>query len=157
MAVLLDSLLVFLFSFCVLSGWKRGFIKVFGGLIALVAATLVSNTLSPAAAVLAADYFALPPTQLHSLCSMVLFLLVYVAVQCLLRWLDIVAKLPLIKQLNRLLGLVAGALSGALWALFAIGVVTAVAWLGWIPTLTPTVLEETQVFAWLNTLTASLP
>lgn len=157
MSTLLDGLMILLFVLCVISGWKRGFIKVASGLIALVTATVVSSLLTPAVKPVIARYATeLAPPLLDLLCSMALFLAVYVVALLLLAWLDFIAKLPLLRQVNQLLGLVAGVLSGVLWVLFAMGVVTALVLLEWIPSLTPAVLEETQLFSWINTTASSL-
>ena len=155
MSVLLDGLMLLVFVLCVVSGWRRGFIKVLGGLLALIAATVVSSVVKPLVVPVIAKHATLPLPLVQLLCSIVLFLLVYAATGVLFRCLDVIAKLPLIKQLNRLLGLAAGIVSGVLWVLFAMGVVTALALLGWIPSLTPTVLEETQLISWLATIASA--
>ena len=93
---------------------------------------------------------------LEGLCAILLFVLVYMAALLLLRVLDLVARIPFIKQLNRGLGLVAGVCSGALWVIFAVGVITTLTYLCWIPALTPEVLEGTLLISrlrdWLQSL-----
>lgn len=89
---------------------------------------------------------------IEMLCSVVLFILTYILAAILLRVLNVVAKLPLLKQLNKVLGLVAGVVNGALWVLFAVGVLQALAWLGWVNGLTPAVLNDTVLISWLSTL-----
>ena len=93
---------------------------------------------------------------LEGLCAILLFIVVYIAASLLLRVLDLVARFPLIKQLNRGLGLVAGVCSGALWVVFAVGVITTLTYLCWIPDLTPEVLEGTLLISrlrdWLQSL-----
>ena len=93
---------------------------------------------------------------LEGLCAILLFILVYMAALLLLRVLDLVARIPFIKQLNRGLGLVVGVCSGALWVIFAVGVITTLTYLCWIPALTPEVLEGTLLISRLRDLLQSL-
>ena len=86
------------------------------------------------------------------LCSVVLFILAYIVAAFVLRALDVVAKLPLIKQMNNLLGLLAGAVTGALWVLFAVRVLYTLALLGVAPWLTPALLEDTVLVAPIGAL-----
>lgn len=89
---------------------------------------------------------------LQMLCSVVLFLLTYLIASILLRVLDLVAKLPLLKQLNSVLGLAAGALTGAVWAIFAARILFTLAWLGVAQWLSPEVLEQTWLLSFANSL-----
>ncbi len=66
----------------------------------------------------------------EAVCSLILFLLTFVLVLLLLKVLDVVARLPLLRQLNKALGVVGGVVSGALWALFAVSVIQVIAALG---------------------------
>ena len=93
---------------------------------------------------------ALPLVQL--LCSVLLFVITYIVAAIVLRALDVVAKLPLIKQMNGFLGLLAGAVTGCLWALFFVRVLFALALLGVAPWLTPAVLEDTALVSYVATL-----
>ena len=93
---------------------------------------------------------------LEGLCAILLFVLVYILALILLRVLDLVTRLPLLKTLNRWLGLLAGVCSGALWVVFAVGVVTTLTYLCWIPALTPEVLEGTLLMSRLRDLLQSL-
>lgn len=89
---------------------------------------------------------------LQMLISVVLFLLAYVAARIVLRVLDLVAKLPVLKQLNTLLGFAAGALTGALWVIFVARILFVLAWLGVAAWLTPEVLENTWLASFANGL-----
>lgn len=89
---------------------------------------------------------------LQMLCSVLLFLLTYLIASILLRVLDLVAKLPLLKQLNSVLGLAAGALTGAVWAIFAARILFTLAWLGVAQWLSPEVLEQTWLLSFANGL-----
>ncbi len=149
MSILLDGLLVLLFGTCVYLGWRRGFIKMLSGLLALVVASLVSSVLSTPIAAAMAPRTALPPSVVRLLCSIVLFILSYALMSVMLRTLNVVAKLPLLKFANKVLGSVVGILSGVLWVLFALGVIYTLAWLGWLPFLTPAVLEKTWLISWV--------
>ncbi len=53
-------------------------------------------------------------------CSLVLFFIAFILALILLHLLDIVAKLPLLKQLNTSLGFVGGIIAGILWAFLAV-------------------------------------
>lgn len=152
MAILLDVLMVLLFVLCVWSGWRRGFVKVLGGVLALVAATLVSVLFSASVADAVADKVSLQLPLVQLICSVALFAVTFAVVSFVLRSLDVVAKIPLIKQLNKVLGLAVGVLSGVLWVWFAINVLKLVAPLGWIPALTPAVLGETRLITWLGAM-----
>lgn len=89
---------------------------------------------------------------LQMLCSVLLFLATYLIASILLRVLDLVAKLPLLKQLNSVLGLAAGALTGAVWAIFAARILFTLAWLGVAQWLSPEVLEQTWLLSFANSL-----
>lgn len=87
---------------------------------------------------------------LELVCSLVLFLLTYVLARILLRALDTLTRLPLIRQMNRFLGLLAGALDGVLWAVVAAQTLYALASLAVAPWLTADMLDHTHLVAWLN-------
>lgn len=97
---------------------------------------------------------------LEGICTLVLFILAHIVASLLLRVLDIVAKLPLLKQVNKSLGAVAGILSGVLWVLFAVSVVQVVAAFGTADSaINITVLNDTILTSWLvgiNPLGAAL-
>lgn len=89
---------------------------------------------------------------MQMLCSVILFIVAYLLTAIVLRLLDVVAKLPLLKQLNNLLGVVAGAVTGAVWVVFVARILFTLAWLGWLAWLTPAVLEQTWLTAFANSL-----
>lgn len=225
MAYLFDGLLIALFALCVYIGWRRGFIKTVSGLIALVAALLVSSALCapianavytnaveptvtatleeqfaaevmPEAAEIDAALEKLPTfvinlldagemgngeavlakldtvaagetvavammekvitpvvlPLLEMLCSVILFVLIYIIARLVLRVLDVVAKLPVLKQLNGLLGVVGGAVTGAVWVVFAARILFLLAGFGWFEWLTPNLLEQTILASFVNGL-----
>lgn len=225
MIYLFDVLMVALVVLCVWLGWHRGFVRTVGGLVALIAAVLVSavfsgpiakaiyaNTVEPkvmevlethvegqilpdaaqldaalermpelvssmlnnsglgsGAEVLAkidfvrADETAaagiarqvITPVVLpliRTLCSVVLFALAYVLALLAARALNVMTKLPLIKQANRLLGLFGGAITGVLWMLFAIRLLYSVAAFGVFPWLTPARLDGTLLISFVKTI-----
>ena len=145
MAILLDLLVVLLLGASIVSGWRRGFIKVFGGLLALVAATLVSAWLSEPVAALFTPKSSADPAMVQLLCVVVLFAVTYALVAFLLRSLNLIAKLPLIKQVNKVLGLAVGVLSGLLWMMFVVCALQMLARVGWIPALTEAVIAKTWI------------
>lgn len=89
---------------------------------------------------------------LEMLCSVLLFIAVYVIALFVLRLLNVVAKLPVLKQLNGLLGMVAGVITGAVWVLFVARILYVVAGLGWVDWLTPAVLGQTLLVSLVNGL-----
>ena len=89
---------------------------------------------------------------MQMLCSVLLFLLAYIVVSLVLRVLDLVAKLPVLKQINNALGLLAGAVTGALWVIFAARILFTLAWLGVAEWLSPAVLEQTWLVSFANGL-----
>lgn len=84
-------------------------------------------------------------------CSVVLFILSYLLALLVARALNVVTKLPLIKQANNVLGLFAGAVSGGLWVLFAIRLLYAVAAFGVFPWLTYDSLDDTLLVSLIGT------
>lgn len=97
---------------------------------------------------------------IKALCSLLLFFIVYIAASIVLRVLNIVAKLPLLKQVNKTLGLVGGIVSGALWALLAVTVIQVLAATGAADgAITLQTIGETAVVNWIagiNPLGAAL-
>ena len=89
---------------------------------------------------------------LEMLCSVILFVVVYFIAMLVLRLLNLVAKLPVLKQLNGLLGVVAGVITGAVWVIFAARILYVVAGLGWIEWLTPAMLDQALLVPLVNGL-----
>lgn len=89
---------------------------------------------------------------LEPICSLVLFLVLHFVLGWLLRTLNLLAKIPLVKQANKALGVVAGAIQGLLWACFAVSLMDVLAATGLFSFLTPQVLESTLVVHWLTTV-----
>lgn len=89
---------------------------------------------------------------MQMLCSVLLFLLTYLVVSLVLRVLDLVAKLPILKQVNNTMGLLAGAVTGALWVVFVARILFMLAWLGVAEWLSPVVLEQTWLVSFANGL-----
>ena len=231
MTYVLDGLLVVLFLLMVVIGHRRGFIKTVSGVLAFVAALVLSTLLagpgsgmvydavveppvrealvsqigdnSPAAETLDAALADMPafitnrlevsglnsgaaildrlntsggegtvdqrildqvvePVALpviKAVCTLLLFLVLLIVLTILFKALDLVAKLPLLKQLNKLLGVVAGAALGLLWVFVFVAVLQLVANMGWVDGITPAVLEDTFVVSRVdafNPLTAAL-
>lgn len=87
---------------------------------------------------------------IKAISSLLLFLIAYIAAGIVLRVLNIVAKLPLLKQLNKTLGLVGGIVSGALWALLAVTVLQVLAATGAADgAITLQTIGETTVVNWI--------
>ena len=86
---------------------------------------------------------------LKMLCTLLLFVVAFILASVLLKALNVVAKLPLLKQLNTMLGGFAGAVSGILWMIFAVSVLQVLAYMGTIALLTPELLQSTILTKWL--------
>lgn len=86
---------------------------------------------------------------LKMLCTLILFILVYVVATILLKALNLLAKLPVLKQLNTTLGAFAGAVSGVLWVLFAVSLLQVLAYMGTVEVITPALLDSTILVKWL--------
>ena len=156
MSVLLDLLLVVLLGLSIMSGWRRGFVKMFGGLLALVAATSISAWLSDPIASLFVPKSTKDPAVVQLICVVVLFAITYALVAFLVRSLDLIAKLPLIKQLNKVLGLAVGVVSGVLWVLFVTCALQLLARVGWVPVLTEAVIAKTWLVSWVAEMLPSI-
>lgn len=231
MAYLLDGAILILFALLVWLGHRRGFIKTVSGVLAFVAALVLSSMLSGPVSGFAYDTMVEPPVLtalsdhlgegspaaaqldaaleqmpgfitnrlaangmdggaavldrlagaqagetvaqsiarqvvqpvvspvLKALCMLLLFLVFLIVITILLKAVDLVAKLPLLKQLNKSLGVVAGIAQGVLWAFFAVTVLQLLSSTGWIAALTPDLLESTLLIRWIdsiNPMTAAL-
>lgn len=97
-----------------------------------------------------ADYLGayLSQAVIQSVCFILLFIIVFVSIQILVRWLDLIAKLPIINGINQLAGAVLGGVQGLLYL-----------WIGCIVlsafTSTPfgmAVIEQIEKNAWLYAL-----
>lgn len=88
---------------------------------------------------------------LQAVSTLLLFLIGLVAAHLVLRVLNVLAKLPLLKQLNNTLGLAAGVVSGVLWVLFLgciLQVVAAVS--GSDALINQTVVEQTYLLRFIS-------
>jgi uncharacterized membrane protein required for colicin V production len=87
---------------------------------------------------------------LQGLCSLVLFLILYILTRLAMKLLNVVVKLPLLKQVNKTFGFIGGAVSGLLWVLFAVRVMQALASFAVAgDLLTAATLEQTTIVSWL--------
>lgn len=77
-----------------------------------------------------------------------LFLIVYVVIRLVMRWLDLVAKLPILSGLNQLAGAVLGAAEGLFYLWLACLVLTACTGMGWATT----VMAQIEASPWLSYL-----
>ncbi len=89
---------------------------------------------------------------LEAVFSLVLFIVLQVLIGFVLRLLNLLAKLPIIKKINKWAGVIAGAIQGVLWVLFAIGVLELLIASGLVETLTPALVEDTILVSWLSGL-----
>lgn len=89
---------------------------------------------------------------LEAVFSLVLFVVLQVLLGFALRLLNLLAKLPIIKKINKWAGLVAGAIQGVLWLLFAVSVLELLIASGLIEAMTPALVEDTMLVSWLSGL-----
>lgn len=122
---ILNGLVVFLFIFCIYSGYKQGFLlKAIGcigflavGFISWFLAPYISNILSlfpkeltPLKDTILSQLFY---RQLNTMCVFaILFILLSIIVVCLKPFLKIVCHIPILSQINRCLGVVFGFVQG---------------------------------------------
>ena len=86
---------------------------------------------------------------LKALCSLILFFLFQLIISLILKFLNVLTKLPVLKQANTTLGIVAGVIQGALWALLIVSILQAVAATGLIPLVSDELLQSTILVKWL--------
>lgn len=231
MAYVFDGAMVVLFVLLVWLGHKRGFIKTVSGVVALVAALVLSSMLAGPVSGFVYDTFVEPPVLeeltaqigegspaagqldaalegmpafittrlaangldsgaavlerlggteegetvaqsitrqivepvatplLRSLCMLILFFVLFIVATILLKAVDLVAKLPLLKQINKGLGSLAGVVLGLLWVMVVVTALQLIANVGWFEFLTPALLEETILIQWIdsfNPMTSAL-
>ena len=89
---------------------------------------------------------------MKSVATLLLFLLLLIGLSIVVKAVDLVAKLPLLKQLNKSLGVVAGIAQGLLWSFVLVTVLQLVANAGWLDFLTPAVLDKTLLLRWINSI-----
>lgn len=85
---------------------------------------------------------------LELVCAVILFLLVYIGLRVLIRWLDLIARLPIIHGINQIAGAVLGGIQGLLlvWLFFLmIRICAGYSW-------TPGLLEQIEKSEWLRIL-----
>lgn len=87
---------------------------------------------------------------LEAVFSLILFVVLQIAISLVLRLLNLLAKLPIIKKINKWAGLIAGAAQGALWVLFGISVLELLIGTGLIASLSPELVENSLLVSWLS-------
>lgn len=88
-------------------------------------------------------------TVLEPVCSLILFLLLHPVMSWALKALNLLTKIPGIKQVNKSLGVVAGVAQGITWVFFAVLLIDVFAAAGVIATLTPQVVDQSVLVSWL--------
>lgn len=96
------------------------------------------------------DYIAsyLANALLELICAVILFLVVYIGLRVLIRWLDLIARLPIIHGINQIAGAVLGGVQGllAIWLFFfVIQICTGYPWASGL-------LEQIEKNGWLKFL-----
>lgn len=89
---------------------------------------------------------------LEAVFSLILFVVLQIALSFVLRLLNLLAKLPIIKKINKWAGLLAGAAQGVLWLLFAVSVLELLIASGLFASLTPALVEDTLLVSWLSAI-----
>ncbi len=85
--------------------------------------------------------------------SVALFLLAGIPIRWLLKLLNLAAKLPFLRTVNKTVGVLSGVLSGVLWVLFAVAVLQVLALSGVLGNiLDVTTLDSTWLVKWLMTI-----
>lgn len=85
---------------------------------------------------------------LNVICSIVLFLVVYIGIRLIMGWLDLLAKLPILSGMNQIAGAVLGGIQGLLliWVLFLVVTVCSTTVWG------RAVLDQIEATPWLMCL-----
>lgn len=96
------------------------------------------------------DYIAsyLASALLELICAVILFLLVYIGLHILIRWLDLISRIPIIHGINQIAGAVLGGVQGllAVWLFFlVIQICSGYSW-------TSGLLEQIGTSTWLRFL-----
>lgn len=86
---------------------------------------------------------------LKVVCSLLLFFLFQVIISLILKLLNVLTKLPVLKQANKTLGIVAGVVQGALWAFLIATLLYALAATGLVPMVSNDLLDSTMLVKWL--------
>ncbi len=86
---------------------------------------------------------------LEVVCSLLLFFLFQVIISLILKLLNVLTKLPVLKQANKTLGIVAGVVQGALWAFLIATLLYALAATGLVPMVSNDLLDSTILVKWL--------
>lgn len=79
---------------------------------------------------------------------LLLFGIVYLVIHLLMRWLDLMAKLPILSGLNKVAGALLGGIQGLLYLWLSCLVVAACSGMGW----TTAVLQQIEASSWLSFL-----
>jgi|GEM_PF-4962617 len=114
MHIIIDILLVALFLVPIISGWKRGFITTVLELVSFIVAFIVAFV----GTFLAVSVVDANPIVIF----IVLFIAAYVALIIIKNALNLVAKLPVLKTMNNLLGLIIGLVQGVFFFLLAVAI-----------------------------------
>lgn len=106
---------------------------------AAIAEQIVTQTIRPVAV-----------TVLRAIAFVLLLIVAYIAARLILYVLNKVFKLPLLSKLNKSLGLLAGALTGVLWAFIAVSILQLIASTASADAaITNAVIDQTLIVRWL--------
>lgn len=89
---------------------------------------------------------------LEPICSLILFIVLRFVLGWALKALNLLAKIPGIKQVNKVLGVIAGVVQGLLWVFFAVFVMDVLASTGLFSSLTAETIESTILIEWLTAI-----
>lgn len=92
------------------------------------------------------DY--LTETIISAVGFVVLFILIYIAIQLLIRWLDLVAKLPVLSGMNKIAGALLGGIQGLFFLYLALLLVTAFSTKPWAQVI----ISQIESSVWLSFL-----
>ena len=92
------------------------------------------------------DYLA--ETVINAVAFVVLFILIYIAAQILIRWLDLITKLPVLSGINKLAGALLGGIQGLFFLYLALLLVTAFSTKPWAQS----VIAQIESSVWLSFL-----
>jgi len=144
MNIIIDIVLVVIFTMTVISFYRKGFIKALFSLCKVFVSTIAAFVLTP----LVVNIISNKP-----LAFIIIFVLSMIACGLLSCVMDTLFKLPVLKEINKLCGLALGAVCGFLYMLVSFSIITLILDLVGVnnPELSVEVMtEKTLVYSFLS-------
>ena len=144
MNIIIDIVLVVIFTMTVISFYRKGFIKALFSLCKVFVSTIAAFVLTPLVINIISNKL---------LAFIIIFVLSMIACGLLSYVMDTLFKLPVLKEINKLFGLALGAVCGFLYMLVSFSIITLILDLVGVnnPELSVEVMtEKTLVYSFLS-------